>query len=127
MEHCSLVAFLDGSLDAAAFGSEIADEVQACVEACASGRTSHIIITDGPQTEVARSQVITLLEAVKRGELTVEKANYVADALIMSDDFSFADDAVIDAIYFLSDDSGLPTADAVAAELARLKHADVDR
>lgn len=127
MEHGSLVAFLNGSLDAAAFGSEIAAEVRACVEACASGHAGSVIIADGPLTEVTRAQVIRLFEAFAGGELTFEKANYIADALIMSDHFCFADETVIDAIHFLSDETSLPGAEDVAAELARLKHAAIDR
>lgn len=49
-----------------------------------------------------------------------ELANYVADCIIMSDDFNFADNAVREAIYFVEDDSRPPTRDETLRALTLL-------
>jgi hypothetical protein len=50
-----------------------------------------------------------LLTAIVENRLPIELANYVADCLIMSDDFNFADGAVRDAVHSVEDDSRAPT------------------
>lgn len=69
---------------------------------------------------MTRTHARRLLAAVADGLLSFELANYVADALIMSDDFDFEDDAVSDAIFFLEDDSRPPTHEEVTDALSRL-------
>jgi hypothetical protein len=99
MEHATLVAFLSGTLSPEVLAGEIATEVGACNATCQAGGTGYIIITDGPSFELA---------------------NYVADCLIMSDDFDFADDAVRDSIHFAGDESTSPTKDETVKALAML-------
>ena len=84
---------------------EIETEVTECLAACAKGGAGHVIITDGPDTPVAREQVAILLDALAEGKLPLEAASYIADALIMSDDFDWEDDVVAEALFSLSDES----------------------
>ncbi len=123
MDHRSLIAFLTGSLSADAFSAEIRSEVRACNEALASGGVASIIVTDAPETRVTREHASRLLQAVADGTLDFELANYVADALIMSDDFELEDEAVSEAIFFLADDSRAPTKAEIDAALAQLRSA----
>ena len=123
MDHRSLIAFLAGSLPANEFSAEIRAEVRACNDALASGGVGSIIVTDAPETRVTREHASRLLEAVADGTFDFELANYVADALIMSDDFDFEDEAVSEAIFFLEDDSRAPTEEEIAAALVRLRSA----
>ena len=109
MEHATLVEFLSGTLSPEGLAGEIATEVAACNAACQAGGSGYIIITDGPSYEVTREGAGRLLVAIVEERLSFELANYVADCLIMSDDFDFADDAVRDAIHFAADDSRTPT------------------
>jgi hypothetical protein len=120
MEHASLVAFLNGVSQPQAFAREIAAEVEACNSALAFGGVGSIIVTDGPSMVVTRESARRLLKAVADGSLSFEAANYVADALIMSDEFDFEDATVNDAIYFLGDDSRPPTSEEVRAALSHL-------
>lgn len=46
-----------------------------------------------------------LLAALAEAKLPMEAANYIADALVMSDNFEWSDDAVAEALFFLSDES----------------------
>lgn len=55
---------------------------------------------------VTRDGARRLLEAVADGRLPFDAANYLADCIVMNDDFEFADDAVRDAVFFVEDDSG---------------------
>ncbi|WP_254302410.1 hypothetical protein [Sphingobium chlorophenolicum] len=96
------------------------------LEATSSG---HIVIFDGPLCLVTREGARRLLEAVANGQLSFDVANYVADCIVMNDDFDFADEAVRDAIYFVEDDSGRfvageddwrPTREETLAALAML-------
>ncbi|AEG50388.1 hypothetical protein Sphch_2747 [Sphingobium chlorophenolicum L-1] len=87
------------------------------------------MIFDGPLCLVTREGARRLLEAVANGQLSFDVANYVADCIVMNDDFDFADEAVRDAIYFVEDDSGRfvageddwrPTREETLAALAML-------
>jgi hypothetical protein len=69
---------------------------------------------------VTRDGARRLLEAVANGRLPFESANYVADCIIMSDDFEFADDAARDAIFFIEDDSRPPSRDETMNALQSL-------
>ncbi|MES3107360.1 hypothetical protein [Sphingomonas aurantiaca] len=120
MEHATLVAFLSGTLSPEVLAGEIATEVGACNATCQAGGTGYIIITDGPSFEVKREGARRLLAAIAEERLSFELANYVADCLIMSDDFDFADDAVRDSIHFAGDESTSPTKDETVKALAML-------
>jgi hypothetical protein len=120
MEHPTLAGFLNGTLSPEVLADEITTEVNACNAAFRAGENGYIIITDGPAIEVTREGARLLLAAVVDGRLPFELANYVADCLIMSDDFIFADDAVRDALHFLEDDSRAPTHDEATKALAML-------
>ena len=120
MEYASLVAFLNGELSSESFNSEIAAEVHACEQGFRSGGIGHIIVTDGPEMVVTREHAKRLLQALADQRLPFLSANYTADCLVMSDDFDFADDAVVEAVHFVADDSRLPTLDETKAALAEL-------
>lgn len=120
MEHSSLVGFLTGTLSAEALADEITIEVKACNEAFQAGENGYIVITDGPAFEVTRDGARRLLNALADERLPFEIANYVADCIIMSDDFDFADNAVREAIFFVEDDSRPPTRDETIGALRLL-------
>jgi len=120
MEHATLAGFLTGTLSPEVLADEITAEVNACNAAFRAGENGYIIITDGPSVEVTRAGARRLLAAIAEERLPFELANYVADCIIMSDDFDFADDAVRDAVHFVEDDSRPPTRDEAIEALALL-------
>ena len=120
MEHSSLVAFLNGDLSPEDFGSEIEVEVDACEQVFRSGGVGHIIVKDGPETTVTREHAKRLLQALAEGRLPFLSANYAADCLVMSDDFTFADKTAAEAVGFVADDSRPPTSEETEAALAQL-------
>lgn len=120
MDHSTLAGFLNGTVSPEVLTDEIAVEVDACNEAVRSGRNGYIVITDGPSFEVTREGAKRLLAAVAEDRLPFELANYVADCIIMSDDFNFANDAVSEAVYFVADESRPPTRDETAQALTLL-------
>lgn len=120
MEHAQLAEFLAGTLSPEALVEEITTEVSACSAAFRAGENGYIVITDGPTVEVTREGARRFLTAIVEKRLPFELANYIADCLIMSDDFCFADDAVRDAIHFVEDDSRAPTQDETIEVLAIL-------
>ncbi|MXP28113.1 hypothetical protein GRI58_04660 [Porphyrobacter algicida] len=63
-------------------------------------------VTQGPLFVVTRADARRLLEAVADNRLPFDAANYLADCIVMSDNFDFADEAVRDAIFFIEDDTG---------------------
>jgi hypothetical protein len=105
MRHSSLRSFLAGERSPDELWREIEPEVSECLAACAKGGSGHVIVTNGPDTPVAREQMAVLLTALAEAKLPLEAASYIADALIMSDDFSWEDDVVAEALFFLSDES----------------------
>lgn len=109
MRHSSLASFLNGEVSPDELWREIGQEVTDCRSACAIGGSGHVILTDGPHTQVSRKHLAVLLTALAEGKLPLDAASYVADALIMSDDFEWEDDAVAEALFFLSDESAPPT------------------
>ena len=123
MRHSSLVSFLKGDRPADELWREIETEVRECRAACAKGGSGHIIITDGPDTEVTRDQVVVLLAALAEARLPLESASYIADALIMSDHFYWEDDAIAEAVFFVSDDSAPLTLDEVEQAQSRFARA----
>ena len=123
MQHTSLALFLNGERPGDELWREIEAEVRECLAACAKGGSGHVIVTDGPDMKVGREQVAVLLTALAEAELPLEAASYIADALIMSDDFEWEDDAVADALFFLSDESAPLTLDEVEEAGRRLASA----
>lgn len=105
MRHSSLTSFLNGKHPADELWREIEAEVEDCLAACAKGGSGPVIITDGPETQVAREQVAVLLTALAEAKLPLKAASYIADALIMSDDFDWEDDAVAEALFLLLHES----------------------
>lgn len=105
MRHSSLTAFLNGALRPDELWTEIEAEVTACLAACVKGGSGHVIFTNGSKTLVSRQHVDTLLAALAQEKLPLEAAAYLADALIMSDDFEWDDEAIAEPLFFLSDQS----------------------
>lgn len=106
MLHSSLVAFLNGAMSPQTLWKEIEAEVRECVAATAErGGVAPVILTAGPETQVTRRHVDVLLSAFVDAKLPLEAASYIADALILSDEFEWEDDAIAEAIFFLSDES----------------------
>lgn len=120
MRHSSLASFLNGGLGPDELWREIEPEVIACLAACAKGGSGHVIITDGPATQVSRKHVANLLAALGEARLPLQAASYIADALIMSDDFALEDEAVEEALFFLSDESAPITLAEVEEARGRL-------
>jgi hypothetical protein len=85
---------------------EIEAEVIECLTATSKlGGVGYVIITDGTEKTVDRRHVDVLVSALAEGTLPLQAAAYIADALIMSDNFNFVDDYVSDVLSFLSDES----------------------
>lgn len=105
MQHASLTSFLNCDGSAEDLWREIEMEVTACLAACAKGGAGPVIITAGPPTILSRGHVITLIEALADAKLPMNAASYIADAIIMSDDFDWEDEGIADAMFRLSDDS----------------------
>ena len=120
MRHSSLASFLHGELPPNELWREIEVEVTEFLAACAKGGSGHVIITDGPDTRVSREHVAILLTGLTEAKLPLEAASYIADALIMSDNFEWEDEAVAEALFFLSDESAPITLAEV--EEARSRH-----
>lgn len=120
MQHSSLASFLNGESPAEELWREIESEVRECLAACAKGGSGYVIITDGPEIHIARGQVAVLLTALAEAKLPLEAASYIADALIMSDDFAWDDEAVAKAVLFLSDESAPLTQTEVEEARRRL-------
>jgi hypothetical protein len=120
MRHSSLTAFLNGQIPAEELWREIETEVMDCLTACAKGGSGHVIITDGPDTQVTREHVAVFLKALADARLPLRAASYVADALIMSKDFNWDDEPVAYALFSLSDESRLLTLADIETESGRL-------
>ncbi len=106
MHHSSLVSFLNGALAASELWQEIEAEVSKCGAATSKlGGVGQVIISDGPETPVTREHVAVLLSALVGAKLPLVAATYIADALIMSDDFEWEDEAIAEALFSLSDES----------------------
>jgi hypothetical protein len=129
MQYSSIIAFLSGTLSPENLAAEIGPEVARFRAALRETSEGHIHVTDGPLFMVTREGVRRLLEAVADDRLPYDAANYLADCIVLNDDFDFADEAVRDAIFFIEDDSGRfatgndewrPTRPEVLAALALL-------
>ena len=106
MQHGSIVAFLSGTLSPESLAAEIGPEVahfRAALKETAEGR---IEVSHGPTFEVTREGARRLLAAVADDRLPYDAASYLADCIVMSDDFDFADEATRDAVFFIEDDTG---------------------
>ncbi|PTE11453.1 hypothetical protein [Mesorhizobium helmanticense] len=121
MLHSSLISFLNGEKPADELWQEIETEVTECATASTTpGCVGHVIITDGPDTIINLRHVDVLVSRLADGILPVQAAAYIADALIMSDDFAFADEGVSEVLYCLSDDSARLSREDVQALRNRL-------
>jgi hypothetical protein len=121
MQSSSLISFLNGEKPPAELWREIEAEVNECVAAASKlGGVGHVIITDGPDTIIDRRHVEVLVGGLADGILPVQAAAYIADALIMSDDFDFADEGVSKVLFFLSDESAPISRDEMQALRSRL-------
>jgi len=120
MRHSSLASFLNGELPPDQLWREIEAEVTECLAACAKGGSGHVIITDGPDAQVSRKHVAILIAALAEAKLPLEAASYIADALIMSDDFEWEHEAVAEALFFLSDESAPLTLAGIEEARSRL-------
>ncbi|MDR6113638.1 MULTISPECIES: hypothetical protein [unclassified Sphingomonas] len=106
MQHGSIVKFLSGTLSAEGLAREIRAEVAAFRTALRDTAKGNIVVSRGPRFVVTREGARRLLKAVADDRLPFDAANYLADCIVMNDDFEFADDAVRDAVFFIEDDSG---------------------
>ena len=120
LRHSFLVSFVNGEVSPDELWQEIQPEVIACIAACAKGGTGHVIITDGPSTQVLHKHVANLLAALGECKLPLQAGAYIADALIMSDYFEWEDEAVAEALFFLSDESAPLTQAEVEEARSRL-------
>lgn len=120
MQYSSLMSFLNGFASGEQLASEIRPEVAACLAALSKGGSGPVIITDGPVAIITRKQVERFVEALAEGRLPLNTASYVADALILSDNFDFANEFVSDVVHFLSDDTATLTLVEVQALRQRL-------
>ncbi|TIW47812.1 MAG: hypothetical protein E5V71_03080 [Mesorhizobium sp.] len=124
MRHSSLSSFLNGATSAKELWQEINAEVNECVAATAKrGGIGHVIITDGPSMRVKWHHVDKLLGELADEKLPLSAASYIADALIMSDDFHWDDEAVAEALFFLSDESAPQTLAEIEAARSRFSTA----
>lgn len=118
MQHDSLIAFLSGTLSPEVLADEIADEVAAFYAALRATRSASIRISNGSSFILGRTGARRLLEAVADQRLQFETAVYVADCIHASKAIRFADDATREAVFFVEDDSRVPsrqeTLDAIA-------------
>lgn len=118
MRHSSLSSFLKGERPPDELWREIEPEVPECRAACRKGGSGHVILTSGPDTLVEREQGGAFLTALAETKLPLEAASYIADALIMSDNFSWEDAAVGEVLFRLSDESApITLADVEEARL----------
>ena len=105
VQHGSLTSFLNGERSADQLWREIETEVKECLAACAKLGSGAVTISDGPKTHISRRQVAVLLSALVEGEIPMDAASYIADAMIMSDDFAWEDEGIADVLFRLSDES----------------------
>jgi hypothetical protein len=105
VQHGSLKEFLNGERSADQLWREIEPEVKECLAACAKLGSGAVTISDGPKTQISRRQVAVLISALAEGKIPMDAASYIADAMIMSDDFAWEDEGIADALFRLSDES----------------------
>ena len=105
MQHSSLTSFLNGERSAEELWREIEVEVTEGIVACAKHGSGPVIISDGPETQISRQHLAVLISALAEEKLPIDAAAYVADAMIMSDDFAWDDKGIADALFRLADQS----------------------
>ena len=120
MRHSSLIAFLSGALSPQAFANEIAPEVATFYASLRETRTARIRISGGPNFLLTKDGARRLLRAVANQEIPFDAAVYVADCIVASDAIRFADDDVREAIFFVEDDSRVPSRAETLEALALL-------
>jgi len=103
--HDTLTSFLNGERSADQLWREIEPEVKECLATCARFGSGAVTISDGPKTQISRRQVAVLISALAAGEIPMVAASYIADAMIMSDDFAWEDEGIADALFRLSDET----------------------
>ncbi|CAO1650218.1 hypothetical protein NYA22BAC_00667 [Parasphingorhabdus sp. NYA22] len=121
MKHSSIISFLRGEMSAGKFLQEVQVEVDRCIDDLKTKGFGNIIVNDGPLTIINRNHAARLFKSVLANELPIEVANYLADGLIMSEDFDFAEDETVEALHFLADDSRPPTIEEIEAIFAELQ------
>jgi hypothetical protein len=105
VQHESLTLFLNGKRTAEDLWCEIEREVNDCLTGCAKSGVGAVVITAGPLTKISLQHVAVLIGALSTAELPMAAASYIADALVMSEDFEWEDDGVAAAIFRLADES----------------------
>ena len=105
MQHGSLTSFLNGERSAEELWREIESEVSDCLAACAKHGSGAVIISDGPETQISRQHVAVLVSALAEDKIPINAASYIADAMIMSDDFTWEDKGIADALFRLANES----------------------
>jgi len=121
MKHSSIISFLHGEMSAGEFLDEVQGEVDECIAGLKTKGVGNIIVKDGPLTIIYRKHAARLFKSVLANELSSEVANYLADGLVMSEDFDFADEVTLEALHFLADDSRRPTIEEIQSTLATLQ------
>jgi hypothetical protein len=114
------MAFLNRLTPPEALAAEIEAEVAECQKKTSKGGAGGVIITSGPRTVITKRQTDVFLGALEAARIPLNAASYIADALILSEDFDFADEGVKEAIFYVSDESGPLTIDAVRSLRDRL-------
>lgn len=105
VQHESLTLFLNGKRTAEDLWREIEHEVNDCITACGKSGVGAVVITAGPVTNISAEHVAVLIGALSTAKLPMAAASYIADALIMSEDFGWDGEGVADAIFRLADES----------------------
>lgn len=105
VKHGSLTSFLNGKVSAVELWREIEPEVKGCIADCRNRGSGAVMISGGPKTQISRQQVAVLISALIEGEIPMDAGSYIADALIMSDNFAWEDKGIADALFRLSDES----------------------
>lgn len=119
MLYSSLIAFLDGVIAPNVFEMEITEEVAACVEGVSKkGGIGELHLTSGPETTLTISNLVYLLEVLENGNLSLDAGNYIANCVMLDDNFNFETDLVADTVYILSDDTAPLTQSEVRKALA---------
>ena len=121
MQHAALISFLNGLLSAKDFGNSIKAEVNVCELGVKSRGAGSVFLTRGQHSTITRSLARRLLGSVLEGQLPHSSAVYLADAVIMSDDFDFQDEVVSEIFYMIADESGPLTQSELQRALARLE------
>ena len=122
VQYSSLMAFLNRFTPPEALAAEIETEVADCQKNTSKGGAGAVIITSGPRTTITRRQLHVFLAALASGRIPLSSASYIADALVLIEDFDFADEGVEEAVFYVSDESAPFTIEEVQRLRDRLSH-----